>query len=58
MTDLGLLSQFFGLEISQSDLIIKVHQSKYSLDMLNKFTMKDCKTRKTIFLSRVNLEEA
>ena len=25
MTDLGLLSQFLGLEISQSDLRIKVH---------------------------------
>ena len=32
MTDLGLLSQFLGLEISQSQHGIKVHQSKYALD--------------------------
>ena len=30
MIDLGLLSQFLGLEISQSDIGIKVNQSKYS----------------------------
>ena len=29
MTDLGLLSQFLGLEIAQSQHGIKVHQSKY-----------------------------
>ena len=58
MTDLGLLSQFLGLEISRSDIGIKVHQSKYALDLLNKFNMKDCKPRKTPFLLGVKLEEA
>ena len=58
MTDLGLLSQFLGLEISQSAHGIKVHQSKYALDLLNKFNMKDCKPSKTPFLSGVKLEEA
>ena len=57
MTDLGLLSQFLGLEIVQTKNGIKVHQSKYALDLLNKF-MKDCKPSKTPFLSGVKLEEA
>ena len=58
MTDLGLLSQFLGLEIAQSQHGIKVHQSKYALDLQNKFNMKDCKPSKTLFLSGVKLEEA
>ena len=58
MTDLGLLSQFLGLEIAQTKAGIKVHQSNYALYLLNKFRMKDCKARKTPFLSGVKLEEA
>ena len=58
VTDLGLLSQFCGLGISQYDLGIKVHQYKYALDLMNNFIMKDCKPSKTPFLSGVNLEEA
>ena len=58
MTDLGLLSQFLGLEIAQTEEGIKVHQYKYALDFLNKFNMKDCKPSKTPFLSGVKLEEA
>ena len=42
MTDLGLLSQLLGLEIAQSQHGIKLHQSKYALDFLNKFNMKYC----------------
>src|SRR5713101_793932 len=57
MTDLGLLSQFLGLEIAQKKDGIKVHQSNYALDFLNKFKMKDCKPSKTPFLSGVKLEE-
>ena len=57
MTDLGLLSQFLGIKIGQTKARIKVHQSKYSLDLLNKFIMKDCKPSKTPFLSGVKLEE-
>ena len=58
MIDLGLLSQFLGLEIAQSQHGIKVHQSKYALDLLNKFNMKYCKPSNTPFLSGVKLEEA
>ena len=55
MTNLGLLSQFLGLEIAQSKHGIKVNQSQYALDFLNKFNMKDCKPSKTPFLLGVKL---
>ena len=57
MNDLGLLSQFFGIEISQSDIGIKVHQSKYASNLLIKLNMKDCEPSKTPFLSGVKLEQ-
>ena len=57
MTNLGLLSQFLGLKIAQSKHGIKAHQSKYDLDFLNKFNMKDCKPSKTPFLLGFKLEE-
>ena len=57
MTNLGLLSQFLGLEIAQSQHGIKLHQYRYSLD-LNKFNMKYFKPSKTPFLSGVKLKEA
>ena len=57
MTDLGLFSQFLGLEIDQSQHGIKVHQLKYDLDFINNFNMKYCKPSKTPFLSKVKLEE-
>ena len=58
MTDLGLLSQFLGLKIAQSQHGIKVHQSKYDSYFLIKFNMKYCKPSKTPFISRAKLEEA
>ena len=58
MTVLGLLSQFLGLKIAQSQHGIKLNQSKYDLDLLNKLNMKYCKPSKTPFLSGVKLEEA
>ena len=58
MNDLGLLSQFLGLEIAQTKHGIKVYQYKYDLDFLNKFNMKYYKPSKTPFLSGIKLEEA
>ena len=58
IADLGLLNQLWGLEIAQTKEGIKVDHSKYALDFLKKFNMKDCKPRKTPFLSGVKLEEA
>ena len=58
MTDLGLLSQFLGLEIAQSQHGIKVHQSKNDSYLIKKFNMKYFKPIKTPFLSRVKHEEA
>ena len=58
MTELGLLSQFLGLKIVQSQHGIKLHQSNYALDFLNKVKMKYCNPSNTPFLSGVKLEEA
>ena len=58
MIDLGLLSQFLGLEVSQSDIGIKVHQCRNALDLLINLNMKDCNPNKTHFLSGVKLEQA
>ena len=58
MTDLGLLSQFLGLEIVQYQHGSKVHQSKHVLYLLKNFNIKYCKPSKNPFLSRVKLEEA
>ena len=58
MTDLGLLSQFLGLKIAQSQHGVKVNQYKYVLVFLNNFNMQYCKPSKTPFLSGVKLEEA
>ena len=57
MTNLGLLSQFLGLKIAQSQHEIKVHHSRYASDFLNKFNLKYCKPSKTAFLLGVKLEE-
>ena len=43
MTDLGLLHYFLGLQICQIDYDIFVSQEKYSLNLLNKFNMQNCK---------------
>ena len=51
------IGQFLGLEIAQSQHGIKLHQSKYDLDFLNKFNMKYCKPSKTPLLSGVKIEE-
>ena len=56
MTYLGLLSQFLGLEIAQSQHGIKVHQSNYASYMIIMFNIKDFNPINTRFLSGVKLE--
>ena len=43
MTDLGLLRQLIGLEVSKKNSEIMISQSRYSSDMLKRFHMEDCK---------------
>jgi hypothetical protein len=57
MMNMGLLHFFLGLEISQDATGIKVSQSKYALDLLERFHMIDCKSTPTPFLSGVKLED-
>ena len=47
MKDLGILHYFLGLEVWQHSKGIFVNQGKYTLDLLNKFGMLDCKAMKT-----------
>ena len=57
MIDLGLLKQFIGLEVSQKNSGIMISQSRYSLDILIRFHMEDCKETPFPFLSGIGLEE-
>ena len=57
MIGLGLLKQFLGLEIVQSEIGIKISQQKYAADLLMKFKMVECKTIKCPFLSGIKLGE-
>ena len=53
MTDLGLLRQFIGLEVSQKTSGIMISQSRYSSYMLKRFHMEDCKAALCPFLSGI-----
>ena len=57
MSDLGMLRQFLGLEITQDYDGIMVTQSKYVSDLLIKFNIAYCKDAPFPFLSGINLEE-
>ena len=57
MSDLGLLKQFMGIEISQYFNGIMVTQSKYIADLLIEFRMVNFKATPFPFLSRIRLEE-
>ena len=57
MSDLGLLKQFFGLEIEQNYDGIMVTQSKYISELLFKFNMADCRPTPFPLLSGIILEE-
>jgi hypothetical protein len=57
MSDMGLLHYFLGLEVSQSTSGIKMAQTKYALDLLDRFQMTECKPVGSPFLSGVRLED-
>ena len=48
---LGELNLFLGIQISQLDDGIFISQTKYIMDMLNKFRMKDCKPVSTFMVT-------
>jgi hypothetical protein len=50
MSDMGLLHYFLGLEVSQSTSGIKMAQTKYALDLLDRFQMTECKLVGSPFL--------
>ncbi|XP_047171768.1 uncharacterized mitochondrial protein AtMg00810-like [Vigna umbellata] len=47
MSDLGQLNYFLGIEFTKTDEGLVMHQSKYTLDMLNKFNMNHCNSANT-----------
>ena len=47
LKDLGTLHYFLGLQIDYTPSILFVHQTKYTLDLLHRFSMFDCKPYKT-----------
>ncbi|TXG59315.1 hypothetical protein EZV62_013888 [Acer yangbiense] len=57
MTDLGLMSYFLGIEVTQTDDAIFVSQKKYIGDMLKKFKMEGCKPMLIPVEERLKLEK-
>ncbi|TXG56964.1 hypothetical protein EZV62_018277 [Acer yangbiense] len=55
MTDLGLMSYFLGIEVSQMDYGIFLCQKKYAGDVLKKFKMEGCKPILTPVEERLKL---
>ncbi|KAG8480908.1 hypothetical protein CXB51_025463 [Gossypium anomalum] len=43
MTDLGVMTYFLGMEVNQTDRGIFISQHAFSLKILNKFSMQNCK---------------
>jgi hypothetical protein len=56
MSDMGLLHHFIGLDVSQSTSWIKMEQTKYALDILDRFHMTECKLVGSPFLYGIRLE--
>ncbi|XP_047174799.1 uncharacterized mitochondrial protein AtMg00810-like [Vigna umbellata] len=46
-SDLGQLNYFLGIEFTKTDEGLMMHQSRYTLDMLNKFNMIHCNSANT-----------
>ena len=56
--DLGVASNYLGMEIEQTDGMIKVTQKWYIKYMLDKFGMTNCKAAKTPMEERIQLTKA
>jgi hypothetical protein len=57
LTNMGPLHFFLGLKISEDASSIKLSQTKYARDLLERFHMTDYKSALTHFLSGVRLED-
>jgi hypothetical protein len=57
MMDMGPLHYFLGLEIHHDAPCIKISQSKYAWDLMERFNMTDFKSSPTPFISSVRLED-
>nr|GEX22733.1 retrovirus-related Pol polyprotein from transposon TNT 1-94 [Tanacetum cinerariifolium] len=53
----GQMSFFLGLQVSQNPEGIFINQSKFSLEILNKFVMDSCDTVDTPMVDRLKLDE-
>ncbi|XP_059068493.1 uncharacterized mitochondrial protein AtMg00810-like [Cryptomeria japonica] len=59
MKDLGLLHYFLGLEVWQQTVGIILNQGKYTIDILKRFGMMDCKPMSTLMETNLHkLREA
>ena len=47
MTNLGLMSYFFGIEVFQGTNGIFIYQKRYAMELLKRFHMQDCNPVKT-----------
>ena len=57
MTDLGLMSYFLGIKVSQRDDGIFISQKKYTEDLLKKFKMYECKPVSTPLVMNEKLQK-
>ena len=55
MKDLGMLHYFLGLEVWQSPDEIFLNQGKYTVEILNRFRMLDCKAMTTLMAKNLKL---
>ena len=47
MTDIGVLHYYLGIQFHQKDEFIVMSQPKYTLKLLDRFNMKECKPMAT-----------
>lgn len=55
MTNLELMHYFLGIEVWKDDGNILISQRKYTLDLLQRFKMSECKSLTTLAKVRIKL---